>query len=121
SIFERASSLNLTTLAAMFPVLLSALDDPEDFFLAEDQTLFTVDRDLAARVLAEEDSVTGLDVEGKDLAVVVLLTLADREDLALLGLLLRRVGNDDPAGALLLAFLYTLHDQAIVKWTNVDC
>src|SRR5262249_54381656 len=35
--------------------------------------------------------------------------------------LLRRVGDDDPAGALLFRLLDALHDQAVVEWTNVDC
>src|SRR5262245_22367488 len=121
SIFARASSLNLTILAAMFPLLLSALDDAEDLVLAKDQTLFPVDLDLAARVLAEEDAITRLDVERDRLALVVGLAFPDGQDLPFLRLLLGRVGDDDPAGALLLVLLDALHDQAVVEWTNVDC
>ena len=47
------------------------------------------------RVLAEQDAVARLDVERDDLAVVVELAPADRDDLPLLGLLLRGVRDDD--------------------------
>jgi hypothetical protein len=47
------------------------------------------------RVLAEEDGVPGLHVEREDLAVVLRLALAGGDDLALLGLLLGSVGDDD--------------------------
>src|SRR5690242_9526016 len=121
SIFARASSLNLTIFAAIGAVLLSALDDAEDLVLAEDQTLFPVDLDLAARVLPEQDPVAGLHVERDRLPVVVRLALAHRQDLALLRFFLCAVGNDDPAGALLLLLFDALDDQPVVEWTNVDC
>src|SRR6185369_401882 len=121
SILDRASSLNLTIFAAIGAVLLLALDDAEDFVLAEDQTLLAFDLDLAARVLAEQDAVAGLHVERDGLPVVVLLAFAHRQDFAFLRLLLRAVGDDDAAGALLLAIVDALHDQPVVKWTDVDC
>ena len=76
------------------------------------------DLDLGAGVLAEQDLVADLDVERDDLAVVVDLALADRDDLALLRLFLRGVGDDDAALGLL--FLRDpLHDDAILQWPNL--
>src|SRR5580704_12037911 len=73
------------------------LDDAEDFFFAHDEEVFAVELDLCARVLAEEDVIAGLDVEGEGLAFVVGLALADGDDLAFLRLLLGGVGDDDAA------------------------
>ena len=92
----------------------------EDFVLAHDQVLLAVDLDLLAGVLAEEDRVACLDVERRDLAVLLDLALADGDDLALLRLLLGGVGDDDPAD-LLLAFFDALHDDAVVQGTDLDC
>src|SRR6185369_8688984 len=77
--------------------------DGEDFVLTEDQDVFAVDADVRARVLSEQDLVADLDVEGG-------------EDFAFLGLLLGRVGDDDPAlrGLLLLD---ATDDQTIVQGT----
>src|SRR5262245_519406 len=93
---SRASWPNRTCLAGICFFLL-ALDHTEDVILAHDQVFLAVEFDFAARVLAEEDLVTDFDVEGRELAVVVDLTLADRDDFPFLRLLLRRVGNDDAA------------------------
>src|SRR5262249_40518948 len=85
---------------------------------AEDEALFAVDLDLRTRGLAEEDSVADLHVELPDLAVVGDLSVADRENLALDGLLFGGVGDDDPALGLLF-FFDAFHDHAIVEGTNV--
>src|SRR6266568_164642 len=95
----------------------SSADDREYFVLAEDEVLLAVDLDVGARVLAEEDLVSGLDVEGDLGPVLEDLAVADGDDLALLGLLLGGVRNDDPALDRLLLF-DTLDDQAVVQWTN---
>ena len=58
-----------------------------------------------------------LDVERRDLAVLLDLALADGDDLALLGLFLGGVGDDDAAD-LLFAFFEALHDDAVVQGTN---
>src|SRR5438093_8883167 len=75
----------------------------QDFVLAEDQDLFAVDLDLGPRVLPEQDLVAHLDVEGDLGAIFKDLAVPDGQDLALLGLLLRRVRDDDaPLGGHLL-------------------
>ena len=56
--------------------------------------------------------VAGLDLGRDQLAVLGHLAFADRDDLALLGLFLGGIGNDDPALGLLL-FLDPLHQNAI--------
>src|ERR687885_1502827 len=93
----------------------SAGDLGEHVGLAQDQQVLAVHLDLRAAVLGVEDLVALRDVEGDALlAVLVPLAVADREDLALLRLLLRGVGEDDPGrGRLLL--LDRLDDQPIAQ------
>src|SRR5437773_8606853 len=91
----------------------SLLENGEDVLLAHDQVLFVVQLDLGAGVLPEQDLVAGLDVERDLLAFLGDLPVTRGDHLALLGLLLRRIGGDDPA---LLHFLLfePLDQNAIV-------
>src|SRR5438128_5260617 len=98
--------------------LFSLTDNRQDFVLAENEVLLAVDLDVRARVLAEEDLVSGLDVEGDLGPVLEDLAVADGDDLALLGLFLGGVRDDDPALDRLLLF-DALDDQAVVQWTNI--
>src|SRR5579872_1338630 len=113
----RASSLNLTSLAAIIVILrLLAFNHGHNVFLSHDDQLLAVDPDFRAAVLAEEDLVADLDVERTDLAVFENFAVADRDDLSLDRLLSRRIGNDDAArGGTLL--LQTLDDYAVMKRT----
>src|ERR1043165_8587945 len=95
-----------------------ALDDAEAFVLAHDEILLAVKLDLRAAVLAEEHAVACLHVERDALAVLLALAVADGDHLALLRLLLRRVGDDD-AAAHLLAFLDALQDHSVVQGFDV--
>src|SRR5690606_18497303 len=100
-------------------VALSLLfDDSEDVVLAQDQVLFTVDLDLGAGVLAEQNAVALLHVESTDLTVLLNFTLTYGDDLALDGLLFCGIRDDDPTLGLLF-FGYTLHDDAVLQRTNV--
>src|SRR5262245_14827429 len=125
STLARASSLNFTIFAGMSLLLrflqASDLDDTEDIFLTQDEVLLAVDLDLRPRIFAEQDPVARLHVEGDDLAVLVDLPLAYRDDLALLGLLLRGVGDDDATRALLLLLLEPLDDQPISQRPDPGC
>src|SRR5579885_594027 len=116
---ERASSLNLTSLAAIVlaPRLL-ALNHGHDVLFTHHQQLLAVDLDFSAAVLAEKDLVSDFDVESTDLAVFENLAVADRDDLSLDRLLSRRVGNDDAAGGGTLLF-QALDDDAVMKRTNL--
>src|SRR3954468_21384532 len=119
----RALSLNLTSLAAMVCFLSNSVcgrlsvHDGHDVFLAHHEELVAVDLDGRARVLAEQDLVAHLDVDGGDLAVVVLLAGADGEHFALVGLLGGGVGDDDAGGGLPL-FFQALHDDAVMQGTQ---
>src|SRR5262245_6735614 len=61
--FSRAFWWYRISFAAM-TLSASLLEDREDVFLAQDGVLFSVDLDLAAGVLAEEDAIALLHVEG---------------------------------------------------------
>jgi hypothetical protein len=80
-----------------------SLDHGEDVALAHDQELLALVLDLGAGVRREEHAVADLERHLLALALVVHLALADGEDLAFLGLVLGRLGQEDPAGGLLLA------------------
>src|SRR5690242_18411201 len=88
-----------------------------DVGLLHDQELLAVELGLGARPLAEQHTVADLDVERDQLAVLVAPARADADDLALLRLLLRGVGDDDAAGGLLLG-LDAAHDDAVVQGTE---
>src|SRR5581483_10922088 len=90
--------------ALLLALLVAVLDHGQHFVLAHDEVLLTIELDLLTGVLAEEDQVAGFHVERHALAVVLGLAVAGGDHLALLGLLLRSVGDDDAAD-LLLAFL----------------
>src|SRR6516225_5591583 len=108
SIRSRASPLNRTSFAGMASSSLgrlafgAALDDSEDVRLLHDHKLLALDLNLAAGPLAEQDPVAGLDVQGMELAVLAPGASSDRKHLALHGLLLGGIGNDDASGRLLV-------------------
>src|SRR5262245_50844305 len=76
--------------------------------------LFAVDLHFGARVLAEEDSIAGFDVELANRAVLENLAVADGDDVALDRLLFRGVRDEETALGLLL-LLHAAHDHAILK------
>src|SRR5690349_24097802 len=91
----RASASYFSSLCAMCFLSLLGLDLGQDVGLAEDEELLAVHLDLGSAVLAVEDLVALRHVERGALAgVLVYLAVANREDLALLGLLLSGVGQD---------------------------
>src|SRR6266478_33711 len=137
SILSRASTENLTSLAAIAVVsemmlcgrtdamasggllLGDALfDDAHDVALLHDQELFAVDLDLGARPFAEQHSVADLDVDRNELAGLVAAAGANRDHFALGGLFLGGVGNDDAAGGLLFG-IDALDDNTVVKRTKL--
>src|SRR5215210_8051078 len=73
----------------------ASVDDGQHVAGGEDEVLLAVVLDLGAAVLAVDDDVADGHVERHAVALVVDAARAHREDLALLGLLLRRVGDDD--------------------------
>ena len=90
----------------------------EDLVLAQNQDILAVDLDLGPGVLSEQDLVAHLDVQGELRPVLQDLAVPDGQHLALLGLLLGGVRDDDPSlGRLLL--LDAANHQAVVKRTYV--
>src|SRR6478672_7124594 len=92
----------------------ASADDGEDVAGGEDEVLLAAVLDLGAAVLAVDDTVADVDVERHAVALVVDATGTDREDLALLGLLLRGVRNDEPGRGGLLG-LEALDDDAVLE------
>src|SRR6201991_869280 len=134
SILSRASTPNLTSLAAIwiFPwdeccwregrsggLLLGSggIDDAHDVAFLHDQEILTVDLHLGAGPLAEQHGVADLEVDRDQLAGFVAATRADGDDFALGGLFLGSVGNDDAACSLLFG-VDTLDHDAVVKRTE---
>ena len=77
-----------------------AFDHAHDVFLAHDEEFIALHLHGLAGILAEQHLVAGLDVERDQLAVVVLLALADGDDFALVGFLGRGVGITMPPAVL---------------------
>src|ERR1700710_1647798 len=94
-------------------------DDGEHVARREDEVLLAGVLDLGAAVLAVDDLVADLDVERDPVAVVVDATRSDAEALALLGLLLGGV-RDDQAGGCGLLGLQGLDDDPVLERLDVD-
>src|SRR5579875_1251119 len=111
----RASASYFSSLCAMCSLVSWLLDLGQHVGLAEDEELLAVHLDLGAAVFAVQDLVALGDVQRGPLAgVLVDLAVANGQDLALLGLLLGGVRQDDPTrGGLLL--LDCPHDQPIAE------
>src|SRR4029079_7297438 len=92
-------------------------NDAHDVGLLHDQEILAVDLDLGARPLAEQHAVADLEVDRDQLAGLVAPAGADGDDLALRGLLLGGVGNDDAALGFFVGF-NALDDHAIVQRTE---
>src|SRR6267378_2110670 len=84
-----------------------------DIALLHDQEFGVVDLDLGARPFAEQDPVTDLEVDRDDPAGFVAPAGTDGDDLALAGLLLGSIGDEDATSGLVLS-LDTLDDNTIV-------
>src|SRR4051794_20165561 len=94
-----------------FVVCRSLYDLGEDVRLAQHEQVLTVDLDLGAAVLRVEDLVALIHVERTALPILD-GTVADGDHLALLGLLLRGIGEDEAASGRLL-LLDRLNDHPI--------
>src|SRR3954468_4892831 len=98
----------------MRAVFAASADDPQNVAFLHDQQIFAIELDLGAGPLAEQDAIARLHVERGDLAVIGLGAAADGDDLALLGLFLGGVGNDDATGRLFFS-LDAANQHAIVQ------
>src|SRR3954466_12089105 len=110
----RASPPKITSLAAIFCPLngvggcrsgdlleggRGAFDDCEQVVFLHDQQLVAVDLDGLAAVLAEQDAVANLHVQGDQFTLVGLAARADGQHFTLVGLLGGVVGDDDAGGS----------------------
>src|ERR1700721_764230 len=93
-------------------------ENAHDVALFHDQELLTVELDLGARPLAEQDAVADLKVDRDQLAGFVAAPRGDGGDFALRGLFLGTVRNDDAASCLLFG-VDTLDHNAVVKRTEI--
>src|ERR1700724_4285776 len=91
-----------------------------DVALLHDQEFAAIELDLGAGPLAEQHAVADLHVDRDQLAGLVAPAGTDGDDLALLRLFLRGVGNNDPASALLFG-ADALDDDTVVKPTQLHC
>src|SRR5882762_1727368 len=108
SILSRASTENLTSLAAIVvsPNCVSGraggrhealFDDAHDVALLHDQEILTIDRDLGAGPFAEQHAIADRNVDRDQLSRLVASAWPDGQNGALRGLFLHGVGNDDAA------------------------
>ena len=96
------------------------LDDREDVASGEEQVLLTVVLHLGAAVLAVDDDVADRDVEGDALVAILIETAgSDGQDLALLGLLLGGVGDDEARSSGLLG-VEGLDQDAVLERLDGD-
>src|SRR6266478_9477921 len=97
---------------------MSGGDDAEDVLLLHYEEILAVEGDVVAGVLSKEHAISRLDVERDLLAVLRYPSLADRDDLALLRLLLGAVRDDDRAAPGRLV-LDPLDEDSVVQ--RVQC
>ena len=91
-----------------------AFKHAEDVALLHDEEVLIIDLNFGAGPLAEQHPIAGLDVERLYLALLIAGTRACSDDLALLGLFLSSIGNNNAAtGALVLL------DAAVVQRTKL--
>ena len=99
--------------------LSSSVHDRQDIAAVDDEVLLAVELEFGAAPLGEDDAVTGLDVEGDALAVVVEGALADGQDGGELGLLGGGLGEVD-AGAGDGLGLVALNQKLVVEGADAD-
>src|SRR5258706_9721222 len=96
------------------------VQDGQDVGLAQDEQVLIEQLELGAAVLGEEDAVADLDLHRRARATLEQLASADRDHLALLGLLLGGIGNHN-ARARHFLFARWLHDHTIADRLNLVC
>src|SRR5262249_36538500 len=95
-----------------------AAHDAENFFLAHDDEIFTVQLDLRAGVFAEQNVIALFHGQRKHLAFVVALTASNRDNFALRRLILSAIRDNDaaPGGAY---FFYAADQDSVVQWSKL--
>src|SRR6185312_13822576 len=93
-------------------------DHAQKIAFLHDQMILAFDFHLGAGPFSEQDTVAGVYVERDQLPLLVARARASSDDLALLRLLFRGIGNDDAAGGPFLG-IDTSHDHTVVQWTEM--
>src|SRR5882724_3515456 len=93
-------------------------DHAHDVGLLHDQEILAVDLYFRARPFAEQHAIAGLQIDRDQLAALVAPARADSDDLALRGLLLDGVRNNDAALGLLVG-IDAADDHAVVQGTKL--
>src|SRR5262245_34791824 len=93
-------------------------DNAQNVAFLHDQEVFAIEANFGSRPFAEQDAITGLDVERGDLAVFGARAVASSDHFAFLRLFLGRIGDNDSAGGLFLS-LYTANEDPVVERTKL--
>src|SRR3954470_24675846 len=93
------------------------LDHAHDVGLLHDEEILAVDAHLGAGPLAEQHAVARLEIKRLHRAVLIASAWSDGDHLALLGLFLGGIGNDDPA----LGFLFAFSSPSMRRTTTQSC
>src|SRR5215204_2879862 len=93
-------------------------DDAHDVGLLHDEEILAIDAHLGARPLAKQDAVAGLEIQRGHLAALIASARPDGDHLALLGFLLGRIRDDNPALGLLFRVDAADHNT-VVKRTKL--
>src|SRR5260370_41245074 len=91
----------------------------QNFFFAKDEIFLVLDLDFRTAVLAEEDTITGLDVQRDQFALLALAS-ADGDDFAFHRLFFCGVRDDDATLDGFLLF-YSLHDDTVGERGQLHC
>src|SRR5450631_1272194 len=108
----------LSSLARFLCRYRLCVEDSEDFVLTHDQVLFVIQLDVAAGILAEQDTVAHLDIERHNLAVFQALAFTYGYHFAFLRFFLRGVGDVQTTLHLFLLLEPFDHD-AVIERTNL--
>src|SRR5436305_1710469 len=132
NIRSRASTENFTSLALILLLHLMwvrqrlrgllagdrLIEHAHDVALLHDEVIDAVELDLGPGPFSKQHDLAGLQIDGNQFAVLVAAPRTDGDNLALGGFLLRRIWNDDPAGALFFG-VDALDYNPIVKRTKL--
>jgi len=103
----------------LFRGLGGAAQDAENLVFLHDEQGFAINLDFRSGIFAEQDPVALFYRQGNGLPFLV-TARANGDDYALLGLLLRCVGDND-ASANRLRFLNPADDDAVMQWGQLLC
>src|SRR5437899_1306423 len=95
-------------------------NDAKNFFLFHNEEIVSIEFDLGTGVLAEQNAVAFLHRKWEQLAFIVGLALAHRDDSALLWFIFGRIG-DDEASSRSSRFFYAAHQDAVMERCKFRC